>query len=99
MLIFISILMIFHKEKQDELIEKIQMGDTKEQVILLLGKPNDLLNCQENSNLWWGNIFLGRDKENTCKTVFKYGITSIDYWTISFDRNNRVISKYRYVCE
>jgi len=95
----IILLLLIGCTKRDLLssLEKIKIGDSKISVIQRLGEPNKITKCGK--NLWWNTKFLGEDKNHICQYLFWYETGFIERWSIGFDKNDTVISKYHYISE
>jgi hypothetical protein len=73
--------------------ERIAVGDTREQVVRLLGKPRRIEKC--------GEPFGNPGGKPGCVEDYLYASPYAplipEYWSVSFDKNGRVIEKYHYV--
>jgi len=73
--------------------ERIAIGDSREQVIRLLGKPWRIEKC--------GEPFGNTGGKPGCLEDYLYASPYAplipQYWSVSFDRSGRVIEKYYYV--
>lgn len=75
--------------------EKVQMGMSRPQVVVLLGESSVTGECGE--NLWWGNDGSYRGKnDGRCITEERYEYF-LSAWAIGYSREGRVVSKYHYL--
>jgi len=76
-----------------ERFERIAIGDPREQVVQLLGKPRRVEKC--------GEPFGNPGGKPGCAEDYLYASPYApvipEYWSVSFDKNGRVIDKYHYV--
>jgi hypothetical protein len=79
----------------DALIEGIEKGTVRSEVVELLGEPDDVTPCE--GNLWWGTKFISPPDGHWCVTTLWYGWSDVSRWSIGLDKNGKVISKYKYV--
>jgi hypothetical protein len=74
---------------------QVEKGQSKESVEARLGKPAEIKRCTE--NIWWDAQFLKKNKGECQEEFWYYSHITPEMWTIGFDENGRVISKYHYV--
>jgi hypothetical protein len=82
-------------EKLKQSYTEIDRGFNEAQVIALMGKPHKISDC--NKTLWWDLEFIGEDINHICKKTYWYGATEIEQWSIGFNIQGSVVSKYHHV--
>jgi hypothetical protein len=82
---------------RSELLAKISERDTRDTVVMLMGKPDQIYPCGD--SIWWGGdgAYLGKN-DGRCVTSWSYD-TFLARHEVSFDTRGFVVSKYLYVSE
>lgn len=93
--IFLMVQLMGCSDRRNTAIYQVQKGDSKSSVLKLLGDPDKTSSCSK--NLWWEEEYVGEDVESVCVQTFWYGSLAFDRWSIGFDENDKVISKYHHV--
>jgi hypothetical protein len=73
--------------------EQIAIGDSRDRVLELMGKPKTIEKC--------GEPFGGKTSNPGCKEDYLFASPFApfvpEYWSVSLDDSGRVINKYHYV--
>jgi hypothetical protein len=89
---------MWQNNKLAHVYKQIRRGNSEVQVLKLLGKPYRVTGRPQ--NIAWDNDSLIKTNDGVCICEFWYAPPfSIDgeSWTIGFDENSNVVSKYHFV--
>jgi hypothetical protein len=77
--------------------DEIEMGATRQSVVLALGMPTQVRPC--GAHLWWGGDadYKGRN-DGRCVSEARYEFF-LSSWGVGYSQDGRVVSKYHYVSE
>ena len=75
--------------------ERVALGDTESRVLTMLGKPDRVTGAPD--NVAWGDDRTVRPNRGECVRVFWYiPPIAVEQYTVGFDADAHVVSKYRY---
>ena len=84
---------IFRVKTIPQRFARISVGDSREQVVQLLGKPKSVEKC--------GEPFGNPGGKFNCKEDYLYASPYApvipEYWSVSFDASGRVVEKYHFL--
>ena len=86
------VLSVIRMKKYERGYSRLRSGDSQQTVIELFGTPSEVKQCAD--NIWWDKQVL-KHNNGECKEEYLYSAPAmIEFWTIGFDENKKVISKY-----
>lgn len=90
---------IWQVSNYNQAYSKINVGDSTDTVLKLLGQPKEIKDCGE--NIAWGSELSIRENNGECiKEWWYYSLIPIlapEMWTVGFDKQAKAISKYHYI--
>ena len=86
---------VVQQRQNSHAFDSINQGDSKEDVVLVLGQPDEVRICMD--TLYWGGDHKRLGPNNgQCFEEFYYS-SMPGGWSVGFSANNKVVSKYTYV--
>jgi hypothetical protein len=77
-------------EKYERGYSQINIGDSKQVVLNLMGKPSKITGCV---HPWFSDQTIEAEYRSRCKELYRYEVRfPVDY-TVSFDKDGTVINK------
>lgn len=93
-LILLTTWIVINNEAQGENFRKVAKGMSEQEILSIYGKPTIRRTGCRDTPTWEGSPIV----ETKCSFEMQYNALILPkFWTVGFDANGNVISKYEYI--